>query len=204
MQGPVERERRALAEAGRNREVSRTEPAGEELIAVAEVVRPWGLEGGLVVEPLTHAPERLAELVAVSILGIGEPRGSRVTAARPYGERYILWLADATSREAAERLVGARLAVTPEQARPPGESRYYTHDLIGLEVVDEDGAPLGRVREVIATGGTDVFAVDSPELGEILVPATRAIVREISIEQGRMRIAPPEGLVELNRERGGQ
>ena len=73
------------------------------------------------------------------------------------------------------------------------EGTYYHYQLIGLEVRTAEGDDLGRVVEVLATGGTDVYVVHGPR-GEALLPATSEVVAAIDLEAGRMTVTPLPGM----------
>jgi hypothetical protein len=74
-------------------------------------------------------------------------------------------------------------ASAPTEALPEGA--YYWHQIIGLEVLETDGAPLGRVTDVFRAGGGEVFVVRGPR-GELMVPAVGDVVRELAPDAGRI------------------
>lgn len=108
-----------------------------------------------------------------------------------------LHLESVDTRTQAEKLAGAFVFV--DQDRLPGLEAdvYYWFELIGLEVQDVDGRILGHLSDIIPTPGNDVYVVNGETDGkptEILLPAVAAVIREIDIENGIMRVDPPEGL----------
>jgi 16S rRNA processing protein RimM len=67
--------------------------------------------------------------------------------------------------------------------------------LIGLRVVSEQGALVGKVTEILVTGANDVYVV-RPEIGkEILVPAVDEFILAIDLEHGELRIRLAPGLL---------
>ena len=97
----------------------------------------------------------------------------------------VLHLAGIGTREAAEAVAGRYLEASP-QALEPGT--YFWDDLVGLRVESTAGAEVGELVEVFRAGGNEVYRVVGPG-GERLVPALRAIVREIDLERGVMIVA---------------
>jgi 16S rRNA processing protein RimM len=73
--------------------------------------------------------------------------------------------------------------------------------LIGCEVFEENGAPVGRVRDVQFTGegvaGTPLLVLDSAR-GELLVPLAQEICVRVDTAARRIEVALPEGLRDLN------
>jgi 16S rRNA processing protein RimM len=105
-----------------------------------------------------------------------------------------LRLSGIDDREAAAELGGRLLSIPESELEPLPEGQYYRFQLIGLSVVSRDGEELGRVTEVLSTGANDVYVVRG-ERGELLLPATDEVVREIDLETGRMLIDVLPGLL---------
>jgi 16S rRNA processing protein RimM len=100
-------------------------------------------------------------------------------------------------REEAEVLRGAYLEVPREAAHPLPDGYYYFYQLIDLPVYTEEGVFLGYVEELLRTGSNDVWVVRHPEQGrEILLPATREVVKAVELEKEEIRVQLPPGLGE--------
>ena len=80
---------------------------------------------------------------------------------------------------------GAELSVPRSELPPTAENEYYAFQLVGLEVGEEGGRTLGRVREVLPGVANDVLELDSG----LLLPLVDACVREVDLEEGRIRVA---------------
>ena len=148
--------------------------AGDEWVAVGRVGRPHGLDGSFVVDDASEAPERLASGAEVFL----EREPARVVAAKRAGGRLVVRL-----DRSAER--GARLEVPRRSLPPPGEGSFYVFQLVGLEVEEEDGRPLGRVRDVAPGIANDVLELDS---GASL-PLVEDCVREVDLDARRITVA---------------
>jgi 16S rRNA processing protein RimM len=98
-------------------------------------------------------------------------------------------------RNAAEKLAGLQLYAERASLPPPDEEEFYRADLIGLEAVTPDGAPLGRIVAVEDYGAGDVIELRLAEGGSVLVPFTQAVVPVVDIAAGRVVIDPPPGLL---------
>ena len=62
-----------------------------------------------------------------------------------------------------------------------------------MAVVDEAGASLGTVTEILHTGANDVYVVADGE-SELLLPALADVVRDVDVEARRMSVALPDGI----------
>ncbi|MGH7729541.1 MAG: ribosome maturation factor RimM, partial [Vulcanimicrobiaceae bacterium] len=89
-------------------------------------------------------------------------------------------------------LVGARIeAARDGLALAPDE--YFDDDLLGLRLLDERGAELGRVVAVEHYPAQDCLVV---EPGRTLVPLAKAFVRELDVQAGTIVMSLPAGLLE--------
>jgi len=168
-----------------------------EWVTIGKVTAPHGVRGEVRVYPLTEFPDRFFDLARVFLCrgeGRSERRVSRVKGlARGL---FLLKLEGIDTRDEAERWRGAEVQVPRAEAVPLPPGRYYVFELVGARVVTKDGAPVGRLEDVLATAANDVFVVRSEEGREILVPAVRHVVLSIDPEEGTIVIDPIPGLLE--------
>lgn len=101
-----------------------------------------------------------------------------------------------STKEAADALRGLRLYVAREALPSLPDDEYYHTDLIGLEVFDTGGTPLGQVRAVLNHGASDLLELHRPGApGTILLPFTRAIVPTVDLAARRIVADPPDRLL---------
>jgi len=139
-----------------------------------------GLGGSLRIELLTDWPERLA--VGAELYVENEEAPRRIVETELGGRLPVLRLDGIDGRAAAQALIG-RYLEAPSRSLPQGS--YYWHQLVGLNVTDPAGTPLGSVEEVFRAGENEVYRIVGPD-GELLVPALRDVVRRIDLETGEM------------------
>ncbi len=161
--------------------------AGEQdRLIIGRVRRAHGRAGWLRVEILTDFPDRFAPGAQIELGG----RRHKVKSRRPAPPDVLLELEGLTPAE-ADGLHGAYLAVPLAEATPLPPGRYYHYQLVGLAVWDVSGRYHGRIVDVLGYPGQDVFrALDGTR--EVLIPATHATVREISLPEGRMLVDLPD------------
>lgn len=137
---------------------------------------------------LTDWPERLAAGSAVWL--DGDADATRITAVEPGGRSPVLYLATLPTREAAEAASGRYLEAA---AQDLPEGTYYWDQLVGLDVVEPDGASVGELVEVFRAGGNEVYRVVGAG-GERLIPALHSVVLEVDLDAGRMTVAPDDAV----------
>jgi len=181
------------------------EPAGgvknsvaeDDLISVARIARPQGHRGEVIADLLTDFPERFAKLGRAHVrCADGRSLVLDLENSRLHKGRVVLKFAGYDSIDDAEELRGARILITRDQLTELPEDTYYDFDLIGCEVVADDGQQLGRVEEVQNYGAAPLLVVRDGAR-ELLIPLVLSICVEIDTEQKRIVVNPPEGLLDL-------
>ena len=171
----------------------------EQMITIGKFVAPFGVKGEVKVYPYSDFLERCALLKEVTVEGKGQTETRLVKEARVYKNLWVLRLDGSDTREDAALLTGSLLKIPPEQRIHLPEGRYYFDEIVGLAAISVTGEKLGVVREIIKTGGNDVYVVDRKSIvasPDILVPALRSVVKEINLQEGYMLLDLPVGLVE--------
>jgi len=79
---------------------------------------------------------------------------------------------------------------------PLPEGRYYTFELIGMQVFTNTGEEVGTVHDVLFAPANDVYVVRRPGRADVLVPAVKHIVTSIDVSRRTMVITPPAGLLD--------
>lgn len=169
-----------------------------ERIVIGRVLGASGIRGEVKVQLLTDFPERFRTQRKIHLVGEGKSLNSRtigVESAREQGKGWIVKLAGVNDRGAAEALVGTTLEVEASEMPPLPQGKFYVFDIVGLEVVTDQGGPVGRVKEVLRLPPHDVYVVEDPQGRETMVPAVEAIVTRIDLATRQMVIRPPEGLL---------
>ncbi|MFH0799848.1 MAG: ribosome maturation factor RimM [Pseudomonadota bacterium] len=118
----------------------------------------------------------------------------RVAALRRQGRFSVVRFEGVETREGAAALRGAKLFVSSAQLTKLSEGENYVHQLIGLDVVTEEGRALGKVTGIFSNGAHDIYEVRSEEGKEILVPAVDHIVTSIDHAAGRIVVRLLEGM----------
>lgn len=145
--------------------------------------KPHGLQGEVVVVAITNHAERFAAGNRLEVDGVERS----IETSRPFQDRWLVRFEGIGDREAAERIRGALLTAEPLGDAPEGE--VWVHDVIGAEVVDRDGAVLGRVASVEANPAHDLLVMES---GALL-----PMVFVVEHTPGHVVVDLPEGLLEL-------
>ena len=164
-------------------------------LQVGVVTQPHGIRGEVKVFPTTDDAGRFKKLKEVILDDGRERKELGIEGVKFFKQFVILKFKGLDSVNDVERYRQAKLYVTRENAVRLKKDEYFVADLIGMQVVTEDGEPFGQVRDVLATGANDVYAVSRGDGSEVLLPAIRECVREIDMEQGKITVHIMDGLL---------
>lgn len=146
-----------------------------------------GVRGEVSVRKLTEVEERFAK---GSILLLEDGRRLTVETARPHQRSLLVKFEQVADRTHAEALRGQVLLVPSDASPDPPEGSFWVHQVVGLEVVTEDGRSLGTIVEVQANPANDLWVTESGTL----LPATRDLVVAVDVEAGRVTVRDMPGL----------
>jgi 16S rRNA processing protein RimM len=168
-------------------------------LVVGRIGRPHGVRGELAVDVRTDDPE--LRLAAGAVLATEPAAAGPLTVARTrwHSGRLLLSFDGIYDRNAADQLRGVLLVVDSaelEEMADPDEFR--DHQLIGLMVIAPDGEEVGEVADVLHSGqDLLVIAGRGKRAGtEIMVPFVTAMVPQVDLAAGLLRIDPPPGLLD--------
>ncbi len=177
-------------------------PPGEpEYLVVGYLRRPYGLRGEMIMEIITDFPERLKPGATVYVGSQHLP--VTITAARSHSDGLVLKLAGIDSPEAASAHRKEQVSVRAANLPTLPEGMFYHHELLGFDVVGDNGQFIGKLTQILQTGANDVYVISSPEGGETLVPAIASVVEKIDRPARRIQIRELPGLMDTIRRRPG-
>ena len=161
---------------------------------MGHIVGPYGLSGWIKVFPYTEQIDGLADYPAWWLgSGDGEWHNFRVDASGVHGNRLTALLEHCADRNAAAELKGLQIAI-PRSQLPAlsnsGKDGYYWSDLIGLEIINQQGEALGKVTGLLETGANDVLQVQSlNEPGmERLIPFISQVIVKVDLQACRITV----------------
>jgi 16S rRNA processing protein RimM len=172
-------------------------------VVVGRVGKPHGVRGEVSVELRTDEPERrfaVGRSLLVRRPGTGPaPAYSRLTveATRWHQDRLLVRFEELPDRNAAEAARGLLLVTEVDLGETPEDpEEFYDHQLVGLRVATTDGVEVGVVGEVLHSGAQDLLVVSREGRDDALVPFVTALVPEVDLAAGVLRVADRPGLLE--------
>jgi 16S rRNA processing protein RimM len=166
-------------------------------VVVARVGRPLGVRGDVLADALTDEPDRRL-FAGAQLLVHDSERVLVVESIRDHGKRLCIHFEGFDDRTAAESLTNVLVEIerSPDE-RPDDPDEFYDDTLLGLTVVARDGAVVGRVTEVIHLPAQDLLAVERDGAPEVLIPFVPSIAIDVDLDERRIVVEPPPGLLDL-------
>jgi len=171
--------------------LSSSEP---EFLAVGKFRRPHGIRGEILLYVWTDSPEYLVPGMEVYVGEEHKP--VHIRSVRWHHEDLLISFNEYHVREDVGVLRNQVLTVLARELPSLDQGEYYLHQLIGMQVMDDEkGTHLGVVEEIIETGANDVYVVRQNNGHELLLPAIDPVILDIDLDQNSMRVHLLPGLV---------
>ncbi|HEY5900665.1 MAG TPA: ribosome maturation factor RimM [Burkholderiales bacterium] len=151
---------------------------------MGRVAGSYGVRGWIKVAP--GGGVDAATLAGAKQWWIGE-RAHEVAEAKVHSAAVVARLVGIENREQALELKGAEVSLERTTLPQPDEGVYYLADLVGLEVLNEQGERLGRIARLFSNGAQDVMELTGERTR--LIPWVAAIVKHVDLAAGQVVVA---------------
>ena len=125
------------------------------LLEIGKILKPHGLNGELLVDLSTNRTERLNPGSVIST----QKLKLNVRTSRPHQKKFIVHFDGIENREKADELRGETLF-----AEPIKDETVWVHELVGAEVIDQNGINRGTVVSVVHNPASDLLELEDGNL----------------------------------------
>ncbi|MCR5742605.1 MAG: ribosome maturation factor RimM [Lachnospiraceae bacterium] len=168
----------------------------KDYFRIGVITSPHGVHGEVNVFPTTDDVKRFSALKEVLMVGPRDERVLHVEGVKYFKNMVILKFKEFTTMNETELLRQRDLYVDRAHAVKLEEGEYFISDIIGLNVVTDEGADLGVITDVLQTGANDVYAVKMKNGREVLLPVIDECILDISLEEKKVLVHVMKGLLE--------
>ena len=159
----------------------------KEFLEVGKIVNTHGVRGEVKLQPWADSPEFLLKFKTLYLDG----KAIKLRAARVHKNMVILSLDGVEDVNAAMALKEKVLCIRRADAKLPKGS-FFIQDIIGAEVVDEQGVKLGELADVLDLPGNSVYVVRGER--EIMIPAVPEFILKTAADAGVITVRLIEGM----------
>lgn len=164
-----------------------------EKILIGKIVNAVGLKGEVRVYNYSDSVEIYENTESIYV----EDTLMKIKSVRTQKNMVVLGLDGISDRNEAEKAKGSELFVTDADLPELPEGEYYVRDLIGMEVLLEDGSHLGTMTDVIQNSAQDIFELETDEGKQVLIPRVPDFVLNIDAKAGKITVRLIEGMLDL-------
>lgn len=169
----------------------------EKFYTVGKLVNTQGLQGEARVVSTTDFPdERFAVGAEVYLFHptLSQPIRLKIASRRNHKDFELLKFQGYHSINDIEKYKGGELKISEEELLDLEDDEFYIHQLVGCQVVTDDGEDLGKIVEVLQPGANDVWVVKGKR-GEIMLPFIDECIKEVDVKNKRIVCHLMEGLL---------
>lgn len=169
----------------------------EDMLRVGVIASTHGVRGEVKVFPTTDDASRFNTLKQVTLDTGKEQIPLEIEHVKYFKNMVILKFKGYDNINDIEKYKSRDLLIPRDQAVELEEDEYFIADLIGLNVVTDEGEALGTLKDVMETGANDVYIVARSDGKELLLPAIGDCILDVDMEEGRMTVHIMDGLLDL-------
>ena len=136
------------------------------MMEIGKVVNTFGIKGEIKVLPYVSYMEKVKTVYIVK-------QKMEIEKIRFQKNVSIIKIKGIDDINLVEEYIGQTVEMEEIDAPKLPKGTYYIKDLIGIDVVTEEGELLGKLDNVITTGANDVYQV-----GKILLPAIKEVIKD--------------------------
>ena len=159
----------------------------KQLLEAGEIVSTHGIHGEVKILPWADAPDFLLQFETLYLNG----KPFDVESSRVHKTCVLAKLRGVDTPEKAMLLRGQTVSVDREGLVLP-DGAVFIADLIGCRVLDDDGAEIGKIKDVLTMPSSDVYVIEGKK--RYMIPAVKEFVREINVAEGYVRVHLIEGM----------
>lgn len=159
----------------------------KQFLEAGEIVSTHGIQGEVKILPWADSPEFLLSFRTLYLNG----QPYTVQSSRVHKTCVLAKLQGIDNPEDATLLRGKVVSIDRSQVKLP-KGTVFIADLIGCRVLDEAGAEIGKIKDVLTMPSSDVYVIHGEK--DYMIPAVKEFVKEICVEEGFVRVHLIEGM----------
>ena len=168
----------------------------QEYFEIGQIVNTFGVKGWLKVNPFTDDMTRFEKLKTVYVVKNKNMTEIEIEEVKYHKNMVLIKFKGIEDMNMAEKLKGCFLKIHRKDAIELPKDTYFIVDIIGSDVITDDGKNLGKVDDIYSTGSKDIYVVKD-ELGkQILLPSIPEVILDIDVEKQVVTVHLINGLVD--------
>ena len=158
------------------------------LIVIGKIVGVHGIKGWLKILSFTRPRQNIFDYGPWLVKQSEEWQEIQLLEGKPQGKGLVASLEGITDRDEAMALVSSEIAIDRDQLPEPKEGEFYWHDLINMQVINQQNEVLGVVKELLETGANDVLVVGADKQRYLIPYVKDVYIKDVDTEQGVIQV----------------
>lgn len=163
-----------------------------ELIKVGQIIGTFGIRGEVKLFPITSNVQRFSEPVEFII---GEKQVVTIKSFRQDKRILILRFNEFDNINQIEKFKGEYLYVSSDNLYELEEDEYFHHDIIGLDVYEDDKL-IGNIVDIIENPANDIYIVETTSKKQFYLPAVKEFILSFDLNENRVDVQTIEGMID--------
>lgn len=166
-------------------------------LELGQIVNTFGIKGQVKVKPFTDDVYQFDEFKTIYVKKQNqEKKEYTIQEVKYHKEMILIKFLGVETPEEGDMLKNAYLLKERAELKPLKENQYYIVDLIGLEVVTDENIYLGKVKDILNTGGNDIYVVENVEGKELLLPGIPDVLKKTDLQARKITVHLIKGLID--------
>ncbi|MBR4892978.1 MAG: 16S rRNA processing protein RimM [Clostridia bacterium] len=162
-------------------------------VEVGKIVNTRGLRGEVKIYPYLDEIEVFNEFEYLLV----DNKEYKIKGIKFFKNMVFVTFFGVDSVEAAESLKNQLAEVYVKDLPELSDGEFYIKDILGMEVVKDDGEKLGIIKNVLRTGSNDVYEVERDGKKPMYLPAIKDVIINTDLDSNRMTVHIIPGLDEI-------
>ncbi|MCI8403808.1 MAG: ribosome maturation factor RimM [Clostridia bacterium] len=168
-----------------------------DLLEVGKIVNTHGLRGEVKVVSWTDYPEVFEDIKYVYIKNKNDYERLDIAGIKYQKGNLIVRFPQIKDINEAEKYKNHVIYAERDMLGELPDGAHYIADLIGLDVIEENGEKIGVIADVFNTGSNDIYDIKREGRKNLLLPVIDEVVLDINIEEKKIIVHMMEGLEDL-------
>jgi 16S rRNA processing protein RimM len=163
---------------------------------LGKVIKTFGYKGEMIILIESDDPSRYEalEMIFVDINGSLVPWFPESIELNE--DRAKVKLEDIDTPEQAREFTGRDVYLPLKNLRTLEDNRFYFHELIGYNVIDEEHGEVGIVAEILDRPEQEIIRIEKGNK-EILIPLSEEMIKSLDKKSRILYVNTPLGLIDL-------
>lgn len=169
----------------------------DDFLRVGVITSTHGIKGEVKVFPTTDDPTRFEVLKNAYIVYKNEKINVSIKSVKYFKQYVIVKFKEFDDINLVEKYKSCDLIIERKDAVRLEENEYFICDLIGLDVITDEGEEFGVITDVLTSSANDIYVVKHNDK-EVLLPVIDQCVLDVNLDQKKVLVHIMDGLLDLN------